>query len=503
MDVLQNLLVGFTNALTPMNILFCFLGVIVGTAVGILPGLGPAATIAMLLPLTFGLDPATAMIMMAGIYYGAMYGGSITSILINTPGESSSVATTFDGYPLACKGKAGAALGMAMIASMIGGTLSIIGLTLISSPLASFALKFGPPEYFSLMFLGLVTLTFLAEASMTKALLMGCFGLFLSTIGIDVLTGAGRFTFNKLEMMNGINFIIVAMGLFALGEVLSNLQNKEQNTSSLNFVKHQLKVPLKEVFTKWRSCLRGSIIGFIVGVLPGAGATIASFMSYAAEKKISKRSREFGTGALEGVAVVESANNAATGGSMVPLLTLGVPGSAVTAIMLGALMMYGLRPGPLLMEQQPIFVWTVIASMYLGNLMLVLINLPLIPLFASILKVPYSILYILILVFTTIGVYSINNSMFDLWLLLVFGVMGYLLRKGKFPLAPVVLSLVLGPMMEQNLRNSLKMSHGSLVIFFERPISCILIIISLLLLFLPIAINIFKMIKKNHFIKLS
>lgn len=490
---------GFANALTPLNILFCFLGVIVGTAVGILPGLGPAATIAMLLPLTFGLDPATAMIMMAGIYYGAMYGGSITSILVNTPGESSSVATTFDGYPLALQGKAGAALGMAIIASMIGGTISVIGLTLISSPLADFALEFGPPEYFSLMLLGLVTLTFLAEASMTKALLMGCLGLFLATIGIDVLTGAGRFTFKKLELMNGINFIIVAMGLFAVGEVLSTLQSKEQNVSSLGLVKHQLKIPLKDVLSKWRSCLRGSLIGFIIGVLPGAGATIASFMSYAAEKKISKRPEKFGTGALEGVAAVESANNAATGGAMVPLLTLGVPGSAVTAIMLGALMMYGLRPGPLLMEQQPVFVWTVIASMYVGNLMLVVINLPLIPLFASILKIPYSILYIFILIFTVIGVYSINNSIFDLWVLLLFGILGYFLRKGNFPLAPVVLSLVLGPMMEQNLRNSLKMSHGSLEIFFERPISCFLIIISLILLFLPFLKSIFSLIrKKSH-----
>ena len=412
METMHQLMMGFSVAATPVNLLYCLLGTIAGTIIGALPGIGPSAGISILLPLTFGVNPTSAMIMMAGIYCGAMYGGTITSVLINVPGESSSVMTTLDGYQMALQGRAGAALGIAAFGSFIAGTVSVILLMLVAVPLVKVALSFGPPEYFALMLMGLTTISGLTGGSVLKAFLVTFLGLLVSTSGMDALSGHPRLTFDFTELLDGVSFLVVAVGLFGIGEVLYTAEK----TLKLEFVTTTIRDvwPTREDWRlSWMPITRGTIIGFIIGVLPGAGGTIASFLSYAAEKKLSRHPERFGKGAIEGVAGPESANNSSTGGAMVPLLTLGIPGSGTTAIMLGALMMFGLQPGPLLFQKNPDFVWGVIASMYIGNVMLLIMNIGCIPLFVKILKIPNSLLMPLIIVFSTVGVYAVDNSIFD------------------------------------------------------------------------------------------
>ena len=486
MDALSNLLLGFSVALTPINLFWCFVGVVLGTVVGVLPGLGPAATIAMLLPLTLKLDPTTAIIALAGIFYGARYGGSTTSILLNMPGESSSVATCLDGYQMARNGRAGAALGISAIASFIAGTVGVLGLMLISPPLARFALRFAPPEYFALMTLGLAMVVFLAGDSMVKALLMLLVGLWIASIGTDLFTAESRFTFGHAKLLGGVDFIAATVGIFAVAEVLINLESRSGGEI--------LKIPsgiknLLPTLQDLKDCrfafLNGSVIGFIVGALPGAGATVASFLSYGLEKAVSRHPEKFGTGVIEGVAAPEGANNADAGGALVPLLTLGIPGGNTTAILLGGLILWGYRPGPLLIQEHPELFWGLVASMYVGNFLLLVLNLPLVPLFAQILRLPNYVLYPFILGISVVGVYSVNNSLFDVGMMALFGLLGYLMRKLDFPAAALILGLVLGDVLERALRQSLMMSQGSLAILVTRPISATLLFIALVLLCLP------------------
>src|SRR5262245_43055291 len=487
MEILSGLLQGFSVALPPANLLWCLVGVSLGTVVGVMPGLGPPATIAMLLPLTFRMNPAGAMIMLAGIYYGAKYGGSTTSILLNVPGESASVVTCLDGYAMARKGRAGAALGIAAIASFVAGTVGVVGLMLIAPPLAKLALPFRAPEYFSLMTLGLAMVVLLAGRSMLKALLAMLVGLWISGIGTDPFSTTSRFTFGRLELLSGIDFVVVAIGVFALGEVLACMETRAEGEA--------LPVPrglrnLLPTVQDLKDCrfafLNGSVIGFLIGCLPGGGSTIASFISYGLEKAVSRRPQEFGKGAVEGVAAPEGANNSVTGGALVPLLTLGIPGSGTTAILLAALVLWGFKPGPLFISENPGLFWGLVASMYIGNVMLLVLNLPLVPLFAQVLRTPAHILYPLILGVSMVGVYSVSGSMFDLMLLMVFGLLGYLMRKLDYPAAPLILGLALGAGMERALRQSLMMSQGSLSILVSRPIAAVMLSLALLILLIPL-----------------
>lgn len=482
----DHFLLGLSLAISPINIFSCFVGVTLGTIIGVLPGIGPVAGTAMLIPFTFGMNPTTAMIMLAGIYYGAMYGGSTTSILVNLPGESASVMTCLDGYQMARKGRAGAALGISAIGSFIAGTLSVVGLSLMAPPLAEVALKFGPPEYFALMVLGMTLVVALVGEDLIKGLIAGAFGIFIGTIGIDPISGIERFSFGILTLMDGLSFVSVSVGLFAVSEVLEMGEKSLKTPSYIENISNLLPN-----WQDWKDStlpmLRGSVIGFFVGVMPGAGATIASMLSYATEKKLSKHPEKFGTGIIEGVAAPESANNAATGGAMVPLLTLGVPGSGTTAVMLGALLIHGLRPGPLLFEKHPDFVWTVIASMYIGNILLLILNLPLVGMWARMLKISNTLLMPLILAFSVVGVYTVNNNLGEVWVMFVFGIIGYFMKKFGFPPAPVVLALVLTPLMENAMQQSLQMSHQSFSIFFTRPISLSLLIVGMISLFSPFA----------------
>ena len=487
MDPWQGLLYGFSVAFTPENLFACLVGVAVGTLIGVLPGIGPSGTLAILFPISLMMGPTAAMIMFAGIYYGAQYGGSTTSILINTPGESASVITCLDGYPLARKGRAGAALGMSAIGSFVAGTIAVILLQFVAPPLAGFALSFGPPEYFSLMAMGLVMITFLGGKSMTKALISGTIGLIIGTIGLDPEGGMQRFVYGQVFLLDGIRFVIVAMALFAIGEVLINAEKKVGELEIFKTGWREVYPTVRDITENGWTMIRASVIGFFIGCLPGGGATIASFLAYGAEKRLSRHPERFGTGVMAGVVAPETANNSATGGAMVPLLTLGVPGTGTTAIMLGALYAFGLTPGPLLLEKQPELFWGLIASMYIGNAMLLVLNLPLVPFWAMLLRVPYPILYPFILVFTIVGVYSLDGRVFDVWLLAFFSVLGYLMKKLDFPAAPTVLALVLGPMVERSLNQSLTLSHGSLAILFTRPISAALIAVTLLMLLAPIA----------------
>jgi putative tricarboxylic transport membrane protein len=486
-DVLSGLLQGFAVALQPMNLLWCFLGVLLGTVVGVMPGLGPPATIAMLLPLTFLMNPASAMIMLAGIYYGAKYGGSTTSILLNVPGESASVATCFDGYQMARKGRAGAALGIAAIASFIAGTVGVLGLMLIAPPLARMALAFSSPEYFALMALGLAMVVLLAGRSMVKALLATLVGLWLAGIGTDLFSQTSRFTFGQMELLSGVDFVVVAIGVFAIGEVLANMQGREA-AESLPVPKgmRNLLPTLQDLKDSRFAFANGSLVGFFIGVLPGAGSTIASFISYGIEKAVSRRPEEFGKGVVEGVAAPEGANNAETGGALIPMLTLGIPGSSTTAVLLAALVLWGFKPGPLFIPENPALFWGLVASMYIGNLMLLVLNMPLVPLFAQVLRTPVYILYPLILGISVIGVYSTSGSLFDVWLLVGFGLAGYLMRKLDYPSAPLILGLVLGGALERALRQSLMMSDGSLSILVSRPVSAVMLSLALLILLIPV-----------------
>jgi putative tricarboxylic transport membrane protein len=485
MDFWGNIVLGVQVAADPANLFLCFIGVLVGTLVGVLPGLGPVAAISLLLPTTFHVTPVGGVIMLAGIYYGAMYGGSTTSILVNIPGEAASTVTCLDGYQMARQGKAGPALGIAAFASFIAGTLGVLGLMLIAPPLARVALKFGPPEYFSLMILGLTVLTFLASGPMWKALITAAFGAFLGTVGMDTMLGQTRFTFDIVELMDGIGLVPVLMGLFGIAEVLINVEQTMERTVLTTRIRNILP-SRKEWAAAIGPMLRGSVIGFFLGVLPGGGAVISSFASYAVEKKLAAHPETFGTGAIQGVAGPEAANNAATVGCFIPLLTLGIPSNAVMAILLGALMIHGMQPGPLLMKSHPELFWGAVISMYMGNVMLLVLNLPMIGLWVKILKIPYPILFPLILLFCLIGAYSINNSLMDVLIMVVFGVIGYFFRKYEYEGAPLVLALVMAPLMETALRRSLLISAGSFSIFMVRPISAILLAVSFILLVAPL-----------------
>jgi putative tricarboxylic transport membrane protein len=492
MDALTFLINGFQTALQPHNLFFAFLGVLIGTAVGVLPGIGPMSGVALLIPvtasMTSGLDPAQAatssIILLAGVYYGAMYGGSTTSILLNTPGESSSVVTTLDGYQMAKQGRAGAALAIAAIGSFVAGIVSLIALVLLAEPLSNLALKFGPAEYFSLMILGLTAVSGLAGNSMTKAWMMTVFGLLLSTIGLDSVSGVARFTYNISFLYGGLEFLTVAVGLFALGEVFKAILHKEKNDGEIAKIGRVLpsKAELKE---SAGPIARGSLLGFFVGVLPGAGATLASFFSYIMEKKLSKTPEKFGKGTIAGVAAPESANNAASGGAMIPMLTLGIPGSGTTAILMGALIMYNVQPGPLLFDEHPDVAWGLIASMFIGNVMLLILNMPLVKIFAKIIETPTKYLLPLIIAISVFGVYAVQVTTFDVFLLIGFGVLGYLLAEHDFPLAPLVLGLVLGPMIENNMRRALTSSNGDFMVFFEKPISLVLLVMAFLWIVVP------------------
>jgi putative tricarboxylic transport membrane protein len=481
MSVIADLAAGFAGALTPWNLLMCFAGVFAGQIVGALPGIGPSSAIALLLPLTFGGDPTSAIILFAGIYYGAQYGGTLTSVLISVPGEPSSVMTAIDGHQMALQGRAGTALGIAAIGSFIAGTLSTVGLMLLAPPLARAALAFGPPEYFALVVLGLTALAAVG-GSVLKGLAAGVFGLLISTVGIDQQTGVARFAFDQVWLLDGVGFIVITVALFGIGEVLSSVG--KPTPPPITNVGNVL--PTRDEWRRSRMpILRGSLIGFFVGVLPATGATIASFLAYIVEKKVAKNPEEFGKGAIEGVAGPEASNNAAAAGAMVPMLALGVPGSGTTAIILGALIMFGIRPGPELFEKNAALVWTVIASMYIGNVMLLIMNLPLAGLFAQLLRVPYPYLYPPILALCVAGVYTQANSIEDVWMLLGFGVLGWLMMRYDWPAAPLVLGLVLGVIFENSLRQSLTLSHGSIAIFFTRPISALLLACALAAVLAP------------------
>jgi len=485
LDLLNYLGMGFSVAFQPMNLFYCFLGVLIGTLVGVLPGLGPVAAMSLLLPATFHTTPVASIIMLAGIYYGAMYGGSTTSILVNIPGEAASVMTCLDGYQMARQGRAGPALGISAFGSFFAGTIGIIGMLLISIPLVNFALKFGPPEYFSLMILGLMVLTFLTSTSMVRALMMAAFGLIVGTMGLDNISGLARFTFHIPELLDGVGLVPVVMGLFGISEVLLNIELKIKREVFTTKVKGLLPT-LDDWAKSIGSLLRGTVVGFFLGILPGGGAVIASFVSYAIEKRVSKHPEEFGKGAIEGVAAPEAANNAAAQGAFIPLLTLGIPSNVVMAMLLGALIIHGVTPGPLLLSQHPDLFWGVVASMYVGNAMLLALNLPLIGMWVQLLKVPYAILFPIIILFCLIGSYSINNSSTDVLIMLAFGVIGYLMKKLSLEAAPMVLAFVLGPMMETALRQSLIKSKGSFSIFFTRPISAVCLIIAIALMIMPL-----------------
>ncbi len=487
MDILTGMMQGFAVALEPLNLFWCFVGVLLGTVIGIMPGLGPPATIAMLLPLTFQMNPTSAIIMLAGIYYGAKYGGSTTSILLNVPGESASVVTCLDGYQMARKGRAGAALGIAAIASFIAGTFGVLALMLVAPPLAKFALSFSSPEYFALMALGLAMVVLLAGRSMIKALLAMLVGLWIAGMGTDLFTATSRFTFGNSELLDGIDFVVVAIGIFALGEVLGNMESRVEAQALP--VPRGLRnlLPTREELKACRfAFVNGSVIGFLIGVLPGAGSTIASFISYGIEKAVSKHPEKFGTGVPEGVAAPEGANNSETGGALVPLLTLGIPGSGTTAILLAAFILWGLKPGPLMIQDNPTLFWGLVASMYVGNVMLLILNLPLIPLFAQILKLRVYVLYPIIFGISIVGVYSVSGSLFDVWMLAVFGLLGYGMRKLDYPSAPLILGLVLGDSMERALRQSLMMSQGDLSILVSRPISAVMLVLAVIILIVPL-----------------
>ncbi|OGP63567.1 MAG: transporter [Deltaproteobacteria bacterium RBG_13_49_15] len=485
MDLFHYLGTGFSVALQPINLLYCFVGVFIGTLIGVLPGIGPVGAMSLLLPLTFKSTPESALIMLAGIYYGSMYGGSTTSILVNIPGEAASVVTCLDGYQMALQGRAGPALGMAAFGSFIAGTFAILGLMLVAPPLAEFALRFGPPEYFSLMVLGMSILIYLAHGSMLKALITGILGIVLGTVGLDPINAKTRLTFGRMELMDGVGLVPVIMGLFGIGEVLLNLEQILFRETVKTKIRGLLPSAEDWLESKW-ALIRGTVLGFFLGILPGGGGVIASFVSYALEKKLSRHPERFGKGAIAGVAGPESANNAAAGGAFIPLLTLGIPTNAVIALLMGAFLIHGITPGPLLMKQSPGLFWGVITSMYIGNIMLLILNLPLIGIWIQVLKIPYRILFPIILLLCLVGVYSISHSIFDIYVMIGFGVVGYLMKKFEYEGAPLILAFILGPMLEVNLRRSLIMSHGSFSIFFLRPLSAIFLLLALILLISPL-----------------
>jgi len=488
MELLSNLGLGFATAATPANLLVCLIGVMLGTLIGVLPGIGPLATIAMLLPATYKMtDPTSALIMLAGIYYGAQYGGSTTAILVNLPGESSSVVTTLDGYQMARQGRAGAALGISAIGSFFAGTIATFLLAAFAPPLAELAFKFGPAEYFALMVLGLIAAVVLAHGSIWKALAMVILGLLLGMIGTDVNSGVSRFSFDIPELSDGIEFAVVAMGMFGFAEIIINLEQKENREVFTDKVKGLLPT-WDDLKTAFPAMCRGTMLGSVLGVLPGGGAILASFSSYALEKKISKTPERFGKGAIEGVAGPESANNAGAQTSFIPMLTLGIPTTPVMALMVAAMMIHNIQPGPQVMSSNPALFWGLIASMWIGNLMLVVLNLPLIGIWIKLLSVPYRVLFPAILLFCCVGAYSINNNVFDVFMTIPFAILGYLFKKFDCEPAPLLLGFVLGKLMEEFLRRAMTISRGDATVFFTRPLSATLLVLAILLLaivFLP------------------
>ncbi|MSP89078.1 MAG: tripartite tricarboxylate transporter permease [Alphaproteobacteria bacterium] len=481
MDTLNNLALGFSVALSPEVFLFAVIGCVIGTLVGMLPGVGPLAGISLLLPATFGLSPTTAIVLLAGIYYGAMYGGSTTSILMRIPGEAASVMTCIDGYAMTQQGRAGPALAIAAIGSFIGGTVSIVALMLLAPPLASLALRFGPPEYFALLTLGLLMLAFLSGGTMAKTLAMAAFGLFLGTIGIDLMSGFLRFQYGIVALGDGIGLVPVAVGLFGVSEILMTMGQGSAPAVQKPRLRELIPTRL-DIRQSVGPIGRGTVLGFLIGIVPGSAHIISSFLSYALERRLARQPERFGHGAIEGVAGPETANNAAACGAFVPMLALGVPSGPIPAVMLAALMVHGVAPGPLLMEQQPALFWGFVASMYVGNAVLLLLNLPLVGLFVSLLRIPYAYLYPAILVFCILGVYAVSESVVDVWIMIAMGGLGYVLRKLDFEVAPVVLGLVLSPMIETALRQSLAMSSGSYLILVNRPIAAAMLVLAATLL---------------------
>jgi putative tricarboxylic transport membrane protein len=491
-ETLHNLYLGFSVALAPNILLYAFVGCIIGTLVGVLPGVGPLAGISLLLPATFGLNATSAIVLLAGIYYGAMYGGSTTSILMRIPGEAASVMTCIDGYAMTRKGRGGPALAVAAAGSYVAGTVSIVALMLLAPPLASFALRFGPPEYFALLLLGLLVLAYMSGGSMLKSLAMAALGLLLGMIGIDPMTGFSRFTFGLVELGDGIGVVPVAVGLFGLSEILF--------TAGQPTAPEVIKPRLRELLPsceEWRASLgpigRGTVLGFLIGIIPGSAHIISSFVSYAVERRLSKHPERFGQGAIEGVAGPESANNSATSGAFVPMLALGVPSGPIPAVMIAAMMVHGISPGPLLISQQSELFWGFIASMYVGNVMLLILNLPLVGIFINVLRIPYRLLYPAILMFCILGVYAVNGSVVDVGIMTAMGALGYMLRKFDFETAPIVLGLILAPVLEMSFRQSLSMSSGSYSVFINRPIAAVMLMVAVVLLLL----NIFPLIMRK------
>jgi putative tricarboxylic transport membrane protein len=491
LEFIHNFELAFSIALQPMSLFACFIGVLLGTLVGVLPGIGSGTAMALLLPATLKMSPMDSIIMLAGIYYGTLYGGSTTSILLNVPGESTSMITCLDGYPLAKQGRAGAALGISAIGSFIAGTFSVVMLMVLAPILVNVAIKFGPPEFVAITFLGLTLVTYLARGSLIKALMMASFGLMLGCVGLDIITGEARYTLNIPKFEEGVGLMPVMIGLFGISEVLFMLEQPFRRAEIFKTKMRDL-LPSKQDFKD--SALpvaRGTVVGFFLGLIPGGGGLIASLFSYAIEKGVSKHPEKFGTGAIEGVAGPETANNAGGGGAFLPLLTLGIPCNVIMAVLLGALMLHGVAPGPLLMKEQPQLFWGVVGSMYIGNIFLFLLNLPLIGLWVQILKIPYTMLFPLIFLFTLVGSYSLNNDVNDTMITIVSGVFGYLMKKFDFEPAPLIMALILGPMFEDALRQSLVLSNGSPWIFFSRPISAVLLLVAILLLISPIILKIF------------
>lgn len=491
MEIVNNLMLGLSVAMTPINLFYCFAGVLLGTLIGVLPGIGPVATIAMLLPATFALQPVTALIMLAGIYYGAQYGGSTSAILVNIPGETSSVVTCLDGYQMARQGRAGPALSIAALGSFFAGCVATVLIAGFAPPLAEVALKFGPAEYFSLMVLGLTGAVVLAHGSLVKAIAMIVLGLLLGLVGTDVNSGISRYAFNVPELSDGINFVIVAMGVFGFTEVIVNLEMKEKR--EVFFKKVTGLWPTKaDLKAATPAVLRGTIVGSILGILPGGGALLSSFAAYALEKKVSKNRANFGKGAIEGVAAPESANNAGAQTSFIPLLTLGIPSNPVMALMVGAMTIHSIQPGPQIMTTQPGLFWGMIASMWIGNLMLVVLNLPLIGMWVKLLTVPYRMLYPAILLFCVIGIFSLSNSSYDIYIGVVFGFVGYVFVKLACEPAPLLLGFILGPMMEENLRRAMLLSRGDATVFLTRPISLGMLVAAAILLLIIVAPSVRK-----------
>jgi len=484
MELFDSVLYGFSVSLEPFNLLACFVGVFIGTLIGVLPGIGSVATMSLLFPVTYAMSPTSSIIMMAGIYYGAMYGGSTTSILVNIPGEAASVVTCLDGHQMACQGRAGPALGIAAFGSFIAGTFSVVGIMLLGPPLASIALRFGPPEIFGLLILGFTMVTYLGGGSRLKSAAMAILGLFLGTIGLDPITATPRLTYGSITLMDGLGLVPMIMGLFGIAEVLLNIEKELKQ--------EVFQTQIKGLFPNrqdWRdsagAITRGSLLGFFLGILPGMGTIIPSFISYALERRLSKHPEKFGKGAIEGVAGPESANNSATGGSMIPLLTLGIPPNVVMAVLMGAFLIHGVQPGPLLIKEHPEIFWGVVTSMYVGNAMLLVLNLPLIGLWVQLLKVPYRILFPLILLLCVVGVYSLSVNIWDIVIMLVFGGVGYLMKKFEYEPVPLVLAFVLGRMVEESLRQSLVLSRGSLKILVTRPLAGAFLLAAFVLVLLP------------------